>query len=176
MIWACLQDLGIYMVGFVGPRRPTYQQTNSISFGALGGLRFGSLQSRSLQKITDNLSSSDVTCLFVWKSGAIKTPTRRFYRRKDEPESRKVCPWCSFPRASAHHFFVNCIRFEDLRCSLQNSHHIYPQWWANQPRCTTKSGWIVHQAANTEDQRVDCAIAVCKLGIVITKAMMSLDL
>ena len=128
------------------------------------------------KKITDNLSSSDLTCLFVWKSGAIKTPTRRFYKRPHEPESRKICPWCSFPRASARHFFVDCIRFEDLRFSLQNSHHIPPPWWANQPRCTSKSGWIVHQAALTQDQRVDCAIAVCKLGIVITKAMMSLDL
>ena len=126
----------------VRARRIVFNQICHTRFDAEGydQINLDAYSSKAYKKFTDNLSSSDLTCLLVWKSGAIKTPTRRFYRRPHEPESRKICPWCSFSRASARHFFVDCIRFEDLRFSLQNSHHIPPSWWANQPRCTSNRG------------------------------------
>ena len=121
-------------------------------------------------KWVKSLCPADTTALCVWKSGAIWTPTRRFHRPRAPQSERTVCPWCQHPQASARHFFVECEHFKKTREALQTQHNIHASWWGTQPRCTTKSAWISYQAARTEAQRVQCAIAAGKLGIAIFSA------
>jgi hypothetical protein len=115
------------------------------------------------------LSDNDRTALNIWRGGAVRTPTRRYWR-PDYDGPLTQCPWCSAPQASARHFFVECPRFEDDRRRLQQQHNIPPTWWANQPRCTTKTGWITHGAAPRRARRAHLQVAACTLGLAIVHA------
>ena len=56
---------------------------------------------------TTLLSSEDASLLNVWRSGAVRTPTRRHHVRN--PALRHF-PHCQCPSASARQFFAECPR------------------------------------------------------------------
>ena len=108
----------------------------------------------------NNLSSADTSLLFIWKGGAICTPTRRYHRpQAPEPPELKACKWCHHPQASARHFFVGCEHFSPTHIALQQEHDISPEWWALQPRCTTKSGCVIRRRSRLASPRSCCSEA-----------------
>ena len=120
---------------------------------------------------TNHLNSEDKLALTIWRGGAVRSPTRRYFRPGDAASlALTKCTWCGAERASARHLFAVCPHFHTLRTSLSHTHRIPLEWWANQPRCTCKSGWITVTAAGTFKRRVELQIAVCVLGIAITKS------
>ena len=100
--------------------------------------------------------------LSVWRAGAIHTPTRRW---KEGEQTR--CPYCAAARASARHFWAECPRFSAYREAMQQDYGIQPAWWQQQPRVTSKSGWITMRAGASTQQRATRQIAACSLGIQI---------
>ena len=46
-------------------------------------------------------------------------------------------------------------------------HGLAANFWAEQPRVTSKSGWITHGASHSSSGRAGMQIAACKLGIAI---------
>ena len=102
--------------------------------------------------------------LDLWRAGAIHTPTRRWSWRDDE---KTLCPHCGASRASARHFWAECPRFTACREALQQDFGIQPAWWQQQPRVTSKSGWITVGAGTSTEQRASRQIAACSLGIHI---------
>ena len=68
-------------------------------------------------KWVNSLNPAEFTILMIWRCGAIKTPTRRYFR-PDEPPQKKMCPWCKHAQASARHFFTECSRFSQDRLAL----------------------------------------------------------
>ena len=112
------------------------------------------------------LTPDHLTTLTVWRSGAVWTPTRRFWR-PNAPNAHTSCFWCPSPVASARHFFCDCPKFEAFRFQLQQEFQIPPEWWSQQPRCTAKTGRITFQAHPCLDTRTQSAIAANRLGIHI---------
>ena len=104
--------------------------------------------------------------LRVWRGGAIRTPSRR-HRGEAGLQS---CPYCAFPHASARHFWQNCQHFAAFRAELEAEFDIPSCWWQAQPRCTSKSGWVVYQADGDLKKRARLQIAACRLGIAIVAA------
>ena len=117
-----------------------------------------------------SLSFPDKNVLTIWQSGAIWTPTRRFFR-PNEQDARTACFWCDERQANAKHFFCHCPKFSDLRTQLQNQHDIPTEWWESQPRCTSKSGWLTFDSAPSIDARVQRSIAASTLGIHIANVV-----
>ena len=118
------------------------------------------------------LSPEDQKILTIWRSGAVWTPTRRFYRPgSDQMDVRTTCQWCQAPQASARHFFAECPRFSDQRKFLEDKFNLSDLWWGRQPRCCAKTGWITFSSALDFEQRVQCAIAANMLGIFIASAL-----
>ena len=52
-----------------------------------------------------------------------------------------------------------------MRARASRAWGVAPDWWAAQPRCTAKSGWITLAAADTVAQRARCQVAACTVGI-----------
>ena len=119
------------------------------------------------KRFVKNLTPTDKNILTIWLSGAIWTPTRRFYQREPKNGQHCSCFFCEEPHASAKHFFVNCPKFEKLRLQLQVQFNVPSSWWEKQPRCTSKSGWITFDSCSDLDSRVSHAIAANTLGIHI---------
>ena len=123
-------------------------------------------------KFGKNLSSEDQKILTICRSGAVWTPTRRFYRPgSDQMDVRTSCKWCESPQASARHFFAERPRFDDQRMSLEAKFDIPNSWWGRQPRCCSKTGWVTFSAAPDFDGSVLCAIAANTLGIFTAHAL-----
>jgi hypothetical protein len=113
------------------------------------------------------LTSEQQTCLSIWRSGAISTPTRRWAYRGGADAHRRQCPFCSFELASARHWWAECPHFGEARRALEQEYRIMHGWWAAQPRCTAKSGWITVDAAADRRRRVDMQLAACRLGLTV---------
>ena len=77
------------------------------------------------------------------------------------------CPFCRADKASARHFWQECKRFDALRAELQALYDLPPGWWALQPKCTSKTRWILTSAHPVALARVNMQIAACRLGIAI---------
>ena len=116
------------------------------------------------------LSDADSTALSIWRGGAVRTPTRVFYRNLALDDVFTHCRQCGGERGSAKHMFKECPKLEEHRQYLARTHHMSSDWWRQQPRCTAKSGWIVKGAAGTAEARAHCAVAACKLGVAIVNA------
>jgi hypothetical protein len=56
-----------------------------------------------------------------------------------------------------------------LRLSLQQRYNVPPLWWSQQPRVTSKSGWVTYNAAPSLATRQQFAIAANLLGIAVCK-------
>ena len=123
-------------------------------------------------KWLNKLDKRDRLALQIWRGGAVRTTTRLHWRPAQDPhsETNSRCPWCSAEAASARHLFAECPRFAKLRLRLETEHQIPPHWWAAQPRCTSKTGWITHSAARCAHRRAQLQTAACTLGIAITHA------
>ena len=116
------------------------------------------------------LSDKDASALNVWRGGAVRTPTRVFFRGTPLDDVYTHCRECGEERGSATHLFKECPKFGDLRAELARTHRFSLDWWSRQPRCTAKSGWVTYSAAPSAEGRTQCAIAACKLGIAIVNA------
>ena len=112
-----------------------------------------------------SLSPPDLTALKVWRGGAVKTHTRRWYLRD---ASRQGCT-CGAAEGSARHRLAECSELAALRARLSTQFAIPPGWWLQQPRVLSKSGWITQDAGISHAQRVQRQIAACTLGIAIAK-------
>ena len=115
-----------------------------------------------------SLSNHDRAILNVWRSGASRTPTRRYYRpNSDDHNNNTACPYCQHEYASTRHFWAECPAFHAMRQQLSRQHNIPHGWWWQQPRITSKSRWITYNAGETTTIRANRQIAACKLGIHI---------
>ena len=114
-----------------------------------------------------SLSNHDRAILNVWRSGASRTPTRRYYRPNSDDHNTTACPYCQHEYASTRHFWAECPAFHAMRQQLSRQHNIPHGWWWQQPRITSKSGWITYDAGDTTTIRANRQIAACKLGIHI---------
>ena len=62
------------------------------------------------KKFLKTLTPDQLKSLTIWRSGAVWTPTRRFWR-PNAPNTHTSCFWCSCSVASARHFFCDCPKF-----------------------------------------------------------------
>ena len=58
-----------------------------------------------------------------------------------------------------------------MRLLLQRDTDIQSTWWAMQPHCTAKTGWITYEAAANADRRGHILITTCRLGIAVMNAL-----
>ena len=64
---------------------------------------------------------------------------------------------------------VDCSHFSLKRYNFLVDGNVDESWLADQPRCTTKSGWITYDAHHLEHQRSCLQVLVCKLAITVMK-------
>jgi hypothetical protein len=114
--------------------------------------------SRAWKEWRGGLSLEQRTALSVWRGGAVMTPTRRWSQRD---AARARCPWCPEPHCSARHLWAECPRLDARRAELAQRHGLQHGWWARQPRCVSKSGWLPRGASVKE------LIAANSMGICV---------
>ena len=119
------------------------------------------------KKWARTLDIEDRRLLRIWRGGCARTPTRTAHRTRVEDAK---CIWCDHPFASARHFWQECVKFRPLRRELEDEFGINPEWWRQQPSCTSKSGWITTSAAPEAARRAELQMAACRLGIAILRA------
>ena len=116
-----------------------------------------------------SLSQTEQTYLNVWRGGAVWTPTRRWCRPGvDDP--RTECTCCPGVRASARHYWAECLMFAPRRSKLDVEYRMPVGWWRAQPRVTAKSGWVTFAAASSLKKRARRQVAACQMGIAIVAA------
>ena len=113
-----------------------------------------------------SLQGQEAAFLCVFRGGASKTPTRRYWQRG--APAQLACRR-GHAAASARHYFSECPLFADLRRQLGREYSIPPAWWTIQPRITSKSGWITCSAGSNVLIRAQRQVAACRLGIEIAK-------
>ena len=128
----------------------------------------------------DGKSQRERQLLGIWRGGAVRTGTRRFWavpnRQRKTPDeavasaSAMRCRWCGAERESAKHLWAECERFAASRRDLAAQQRLPAAWWAQQPRVTSATGWVPLAAADDAVQRGRCMVAACQLGILITDA------
>ena len=97
----------------------------------------------------------------------MRTPTRVWALLGPGSEGKQLCRLCRCEeRASARHLWAVCPYFARARRELEAEFDIPAGWWALQPRCTAKSGWITWEAAGTARARVARQLAACRMGIL----------
>ena len=125
--------------------------------------------SREWTEWKKKLSTESRRLLAIWRGGAVSTPTRRAFGREAAASASPLtaCPWCAAEMASARHLWAECRHFNAMRAQLQREHHMQASWWQNQPKITSKSGWITLSAARSPQKRASLQVAACRLGIRI---------
>jgi hypothetical protein len=121
----------------------------------------------SWKKWKAGLSKENLSWLNVWRGGAVKTNTRG--KKVGVQDDSIACAHCGAERGSARHLWAECPKYAQLRADLETEHGIENRWWSAQPRCTSKSGWVVRSCGTTRAERAKCAIAACTLGIAIAR-------
>ena len=114
-----------------------------------------------------SLGPEDERRLRLWRAGAVGTPTRH----QNRPGYSPTCKFCGHDLASARHLWQECPRFDALRGELSLEHHVHPSWWQQQPRVTSKSGWITTTAHEEPRMRPGLQIMACKLAIRVVEAV-----
>jgi len=66
---------------------------------------------------------------------------------------------------------VECPRFDEWRWRLEQELNVTRNWWASQPKCTTKSGWITFKGGDALACRTLRQIMACRLGIRIIQVL-----
>ena len=96
------------------------------------------------------------------------TPTRRHWGRPGEEASCR-CTGCGFNEASARHLWAECHCLDDVRRSIEEDLEVEREWWAAQPKVTSKSGWVTRRAAESSERRAIYFQAACRMGIAVTR-------
>ena len=73
------------------------------------------------------------------------------------------------------HMMIECPHFNDEREFLRTKFKVPPTFWASQPRCTLKTGWITYNADPLYKRRVELQILVCSLAIVVLRELSTTD-
>lgn len=107
--------------------------------------------------------------LSIWRGGAVRTPMRR-WSRPGVADPRQRCAHCNCELASARHYWAECPRFDAARGAMEREYRIPPAWWAAQPRCTSKTGWITTAAGRTARRRAELQVAACRMGLAVVQA------
>ena len=110
-----------------------------------------------------SLSNHRTFLLNIWRCGAISTPTRR--------QSSVPCSFCGFAFPSARHYWVECSRFDTTRQALTTEFNLPASFWTDQPRVTSKSGWITQRAADSLARRAQLQVASCRLALVVMETL-----
>ena len=127
---------------------------------------------KAWKRFVHDLSDSDRKLLDIWRCGATSTPTRMGGRLGDP----QMCKWCYDPYPSTHHYWAHCGHYDTLRENLRQGDephlftlqdYIPADWWTQQPRVTSKSGWICHTAHANPDTRAKLQVMTCKLALAI---------
>jgi hypothetical protein len=111
------------------------------------------------------LGPDDRLMLRIWRGGAVATPTRRWAFGSGQTH----CPFCEHDLASARHLWAECIRLQAARVELSVECGIAPSWWAEQPRCTAKTGWVTRGAGPDVGRRAALQVAACRLGLLVCR-------
>lgn len=106
----------------------------------------------------------EVRALRSWRGGCVSSPSRNQSHRSH------TCHWCGVEWASARHLWAECPRFAPMRLQLEKEMSVPAQWWAEQPRCTSKSGWVTVDAAPSVEERGARMVAACRLGMAVVAA------
>eukprot|EP00930_Biecheleria_cincta_P010672 TRINITY_DN11292_c0_g1_i3.p1 TRINITY_DN11292_c0_g1~~TRINITY_DN11292_c0_g1_i3.p1 ORF type:complete len:257 (-),score=40.02 TRINITY_DN11292_c0_g1_i3:230-1000(-) len=107
------------------------------------------------------LDARERGALRTWRAGALASPTRM------SSQADPVCPFCGAEWASARHCWADCKQFDKMRRSEETLFGFDSGWWSRQPPCTSKSGWITFDAAQSLEGRAKTAIAANRLGIAL---------
>ena len=94
------------------------------------------------------LSPPQRTFLWIWRGGAVKTRSRRWFHSRQGGFHHVRCA-CGAAVSSARHLFTDCPSLQALHDSLRAKHGLPPGWFAAQPRITAKSSWIAVNAGAT---------------------------
>ena len=97
----------------------------------------------------------------AWALAAKQTLARRYAKPVGDP-SRSKCPFSGHPRASARHFRQDCLHFHVFRREFSAEYGIPEDWWSRQPRCASKTGWVVLSAHHDMCKRTRMQIAACR--------------
>ena len=79
------------------------------------------------------------------------TPTWRNFGRS---HSQCRCPWCPKELCSLKLLWAHCPDFDRARRDVASVQDLFIEegindaWWAAQPRCTAKTGWIIFDASD----------------------------
>ena len=113
------------------------------------------------------LSPEDSSALGVWRGGAVFTATRRWFQRDPLEMRCTLCNNCHL--GSARHLWADCTHLDEVRNAIAAKYSVPAGWWQEQPRCTSKTGWIVYEADASLARRKKLAIAANELGIAVAK-------
>ena len=113
-------------------------------------------------KWTKTLSPLEASRLRIFRGGASKTPTRTQHMT-----NTAKCPYCPAELCSIRHLATECPILADQRANILRTHHTTQHWLSNQPRISTKSGWITANAHSNGTRRADLQVCLCKLGIAV---------
>ena len=119
------------------------------------------------KKWVGTLPPPDATALRLWRAGAVGSPTRHAHRIGCLP----VCIFCGARLGSLRHLWQDCPRWARERAALALDFDVPLRWWTDQPRVTSKSGWITFGAADTTHQRAKLQVMTCRLGILVVQAL-----
>jgi hypothetical protein len=129
------------------------------------GIDIEAMSCQRWKRWKEDMPADERRRLTVWRAGAVKTPTR------NQTEMDHKCPWCGADYASMRHFFVDCEHFDQFRADLQLAYSIPANWWALQPRVTSKTGWITLGADASAARRTKLQVPVAKLGVYIMEQL-----
>ena len=119
------------------------------------------------KKWVGSLPPLDATALRLWRAGAVGSPTRHAHKIRCLP----TCIFCGAHLGSLRHLWQDCPRWTTERTALALELGVALRWWADQPRVTSKSGWITFGAADTTKARAGLQIMTCRLGILVVRAL-----
>ena len=108
-------------------------------------------------------TEEDRRALSIWRGGAIHTQTRRANRSPGDPPL--LCVLCDEPNPSARHLWAECAGTQAQRAALSTKYRVPQSWWLNQPRVTSKSGWITLDAAPGPHRRGALQACSCEMGV-----------
>ena len=111
-------------------------------------------------KWVKSLDEISAARLRIFRGGAAKTPTRTHHMTNNAR-----CPYCNADLCSIRHLVTECPRLDDTRSQVLRAHHTDHGWLSQQPRVSTKTGWITMQAHRSAAKRADLQTGLCKLGI-----------
>ena len=120
--------------------------------------------SRQWKRFLAAMSPQKLQTVAIIRGGAMWSNTRRYYKRQPE---KMCCSLCGAQRGSIRHYLVDCPHQAGLRETLAARYQTSPEWWARQPRITTKTGWITTMAGDSVERRaqLECMVMEALLEV-----------